>query len=112
MWRAKTSTFAMHKSLCFQAKSERTRARDKSAKGRERPRLWLPHVGGRAGRSRPLAVGSGAEQDRNQISSVALTDRIQICARSIGDWDEQVQDRKRHQSNHAREVASNHRRVN
>ena len=46
-----------------------TQARDKTAKGRERPRLWLPRVGGRAGRSRPLAVASGAQQDRKEISS-------------------------------------------
>src|SRR6266446_4373471 len=111
MWRAKTSTFAMHKSSCFQAKSERTRARDKSAKGRERPRLWLPGVGERAGRSRPLAVESGAQQDRNQISSVSRTDRHWTCATSIGGLDEQVQDRKRYQSNYPREVASNDRRV-
>jgi hypothetical protein len=41
-------------------------------------------VGGRVGRSRPLAVESGAQQDRNQISSVSRTDWHQICAMSIG----------------------------
>ena len=34
-------------------------------KGRERPRLWLPRVGGRAGRSRPLP----GEPEQNQITS-------------------------------------------
>src|SRR5882672_7993234 len=106
MRRAKTSNFAVNKRLCFQAKCQMTRARDKSAKGRERPRLWLPSVRGRARRSRSLAAASGAQQDQNQISSVSRTDRNQICARSTGGLDEQIQDRKRHQSNYTCEAAS------
>jgi hypothetical protein len=39
-----------------------------SAKVRERPRLWLPRVVGRAGRSRTLAAESVAQQGQKQIS--------------------------------------------
>src|SRR5713226_7269970 len=97
------------KSPYFPARCQMIQSRKIRLKGGNDPRLWLPRVGGRAGRSRPLAVESGAQQDRNQISSVSRTDRIQICARSIGGLDEQVQDRERHQSYYPREVASNHR---
>jgi hypothetical protein len=55
----------------------------KFEKGRERPRLWLPRVGGRAGRSRPVAWELGAEPDHELISLVSRTDLnlIQIGGR-------------------------------
>jgi hypothetical protein len=63
----------------FPTRCEMERAKDGSAYGRERPRLWLPRACVRAGRSRPLGAERGnwtrIDIDQHRISNGSETDR-------------------------------------
>jgi hypothetical protein len=63
----------------FKTRCEMERAKDGSAYGRERPRLWLPRACVRAGRSRLLGAERGnwtrIDIDQHRISNGSETDR-------------------------------------